>query len=529
MVQLVGTLENARDDRGIYLIGPGFDETFHSYNEIHRRVLQAAGRFNEQGVRPGQRVLLALDAEIETICAFLALIYMGAVPFSVPPPLMGQDRDVHRRRIGDLVDGFNVEHVLSTRTLSGVSEDRMLDGRSEGPSAGTPPAHTVEPDDVAIVQFSSGTTANPKGVQITHRNLVYNTNLFVENDRRTEDSVWVSWLPLCHDMGLVGGLLTNFLCRNTLVLMHPRCFVARPISWLDAVSRHRGTVTATPNFGLDMCTNKITDQQLEEHAIDLGTFRYIYNGSEPVRAVTMRRFVEKFEKFGFVPDSIRPGYGMAEATLMISISGYEEGVVTRWIDGTEVPAVGYPCGDFEIRIRNDEGADLETDRVGEIWIRGTSVTPGYLGMPGEPTGVIRDGWLATGDLGLLDEGGRLFITGRKKDLIIYHGRNFYGHEIAARICELPFIKAGKVHVFGTEVDGREEIVVMMVAPEPGQAFADDPAGYQNEVRRLVMREFGIAVHDFCIVPEILKTTSGKVARHRCEEVYLTSLQQQDEG
>lgn len=311
----------------------------------------------------------------------------------------------------------------------------------------------VGPDDVVFVQFSSGSTSQPKGVRITHRGLLYNLSLIVDNDRRSEASVWVSWLPLYHDMGLVRGLLTNFILRNTLVLMPPRCFIARPLFWLEAITRFRGTVTAIPNFALDICTRRISEEQLRDSRLDLSSLRYVYIGSEPVRPSSIRRFEERFGPFGFVPGSIYPVYGMAEATLIVSAPAFGRPETIRIFEGMEVPSVGYPLGDFQVEIRDEEGRRLGADRVGEIHLRGTSVSPGYL-EDGEGAGGSRgDRWLATGDLGFLDAEGRLYITGRKKDLLIVQGQDFYGHHIAACAEEGLGLRPGTVHAFAVDGEG----------------------------------------------------------------------------
>jgi fatty-acyl-CoA synthase len=231
---------------------------------------------------------------------------------------------------------------------------------------------------------------------------------------------------------------------------------------------------------------------------------------------------------------------MSETTLLLSAPGYEQSVVSREIEGMRVPSVGYPLGDSTAQIRGEDDSVLGRDRIGEIFLRGTSVTPGYLSASGQDGVGIRDGWLATGDLGLLDEEGRLYITGRKKDLIIYLGRNYYGHDIAARIETLPQVKTGQVYVFGTESGEREKIVVMTGRPRgsgnagsagggkrsPDQSTKNgvDLEDYEASIRRLVIREFGLPVDDVVIVPGIPKTTSGKISRHICERLYRESLE-----
>jgi len=538
-LELIEGLRDADPARGIFLTDSRFRETFHPYAELFRRTLALARQFQAQGVRKGHRVLIPLATDINAIASFFALIYIGAIPFSVMAPAIGQDREAHRRHMVHLISVHKVDRLLVSEDLAGIAgahqetpAEMALWVRvpTEEEIADPAPVEraTVNPDDVAFVQFSSGSTAHPKGVRITHRGILYNIGLVMGADRRTPDSVWVGWLPLYHDMGLVGGLLTNLVHRNTLVLMHPRCFVTRPIAWLAAITRHRGTVTAIPNFALDICTQRVTDEQLRETPLDLSTFRFIHNGSEPVRIASIRRFEEKFSRSGFVPGSIYPVYGMAEATLIITAPKHGEPEVVRRIGGMDVPSVGFPLGDFEIEIRDDDGAVLGAGRVGEIHVRGTSVTPGYL-ETADASGLIQDGWLATGDLGLRDSEGRLYITGRKKDLIIIQGRNFYGHDVAACVEESLGLRPGSAHVFSIDREGQEAVIVMLALPKQAANGAGDRRDRAVEldqlrldIRKLVLREFGLGVHDVHFVQRIPKTTSGKIIRHVCQQMYLKS-------
>jgi fatty-acyl-CoA synthase len=566
-VELVAGLSGADPERGIVLVDPRLRETSHPYAEVFRRVRALARRFRSQGVRQGQKVLVALPTEIDSVCSFLALIYVGAVPYSISSPLLGQDREAHRRQVLNLVGLHRVDRLLCCRDLGGIAgtspeapeemalalpspaPEELRDDRSVEPAS-------VAPDDVAFVQFSSGSTSHPKGVQITHRNLLYNLGLVVENDRRTERSVTVSWLPLYHDMGLVGGLLSNLVLRNPLVLMDPMCFIARPVNWLAAISRWGGTVSPVPNFALDLCNDRVTEEQMREGAVRLGSLQYVYVGAEPVHARTVRRFEERFRRHGLAPGRLYPVYGMAETTLIVTAPAPDESLVTKEIEGVDVPSVGRPLGDFELQVRDEKGKALPAGRPGEICLRGSSLTPGYVPAQGPQAGSIRGGWLATGDLGLFDEDGRLYVTGRKKDLIICQGRNFHGHDIAACIEELPYVRRGRVFVFGVSVGQREEVVVMMAPPRKragesregspgpggpsawprplrvlvralanllrrpgGEDLSPDLETFRTRIRKLVLREFGLRIHEVLIVPRLPKTTSGKFERHRCLEIY----------
>lgn len=536
-IDLVQSMERTDPDKGIFLISTRLQETFHSYQEIFRRTRAIVRQFDAQGVRRGHRVLIPLATDLNAIASFFALIQLGAVPFSVVAPAVGQDRDAYRRQILHLIDIHKVDRFFVSDDLAGIADAAGTASGASALVAKTPTADemndatpaaaaSVAPDDVVFVQFSSGSTAHPKGIRITHRGILYNMGLITDADGRTPDSVWVSWLPLYHDMGLIGGLLTNLLFKNRLVLMHPRSFITRPIAWLAAITRHRGTVTAIPNFALDLCTERVTDEQLRDHSLDLSTFRFIHNGSEPVRPASIRRFEKRFVPHGFVPGSVFPVYGMAETTLIVSAPRIDEPEVVRRLEGMDVPSVGYLLGDFRAEIRDDDGNVLGPEQVGEIHLRGTAVTPGYLETGGADDR-IRDGWLATGDLGMLDAEGRLYITGRKKDLIIIQGRNFYGHDIAGCIEENLRLKSGTTHVFSIDRNNQETVIAMVALPkrggEGGAEEGDRAADLDRlaaDIKALVLREFGLAVHDVHFVPRIPKTTSGKIVRHVCQQMYL---------
>lgn len=517
-VQLLEGLEEVPDERGILMIDTRFRESRISYRRLLDRVRSAAGGFAEQGVEPGNTVLMSLTNRLDAIVGFLGAVYLGAIPISVPPALMSQDRRCHLRRIATLYADQALDAYLASPELAELdvgSGVRVPDAenacRRVGPAA-------VRGDDVVFVQFSSGSTSQPKGVRITHRNLMHNLDWILANDLRTPEDVFVSWLPLCHDMGLVGGLLSNLVRGNDLVLMDPRCFIARPVSWLERISRHRGTVTAIPNFALDICADRVTDDQLEGHGIDLSSFRYIYCGSEPVRVESIERFEARLTPRGLARGIVYPVYGMSEATLIISAPNRSHSVAARLFDDMVVPAVGFPLGDLSLRIADDRGEEAVSGGIGEILVRGSSIMPGYLGHEDGATG-FRGGWLATGDLGAIDEEGCLYVTGRKKDLIIYQGRNFYGHDVAARVEEMAGIARGKTHVFSVEHIDTPRFVVMIASHSA--ASADLPS--HDDIQRLVLREFGIPVHDVHVVRRIPKTTSGKVDRRLCERMYLESI------
>jgi acyl-CoA synthetase (AMP-forming)/AMP-acid ligase II len=483
------------------------------------------------------------------------------VPISVGGQMAGQSRDAWLRRLKDLRSRHDFEHAAfdaATRAVAlegGFPRELVLDLL---PCDGAPEPRScaprgVAPDDVAFVQFSSGSTSAPKGVIITHGNALANIRLICDHDGRSATSPIVSWVPLYHDMGLVGGLLSPMLSGNPLVLLHPACFLMRPASWLEALSAHRGEMTGCPNFALDMCTSRVRDRDLEKARVDLSSVRFVYNGAEPVSPATVQRFEERFARFGLRPGVVQPAYGMAEASLAVTARPPGAPLKLREVDGSAVVSVGRPLGDFQIRIADEEGHEVARGVTGEILVRGSSVSPGYHDDDEATRERFRDGWLCAGDLGFLDEDGDLFVTGRKKDLIIVNGRNFYGHDLAARLDDLPFLQRGQTHVFTLPAAaGGEQVVVMTVLDPLGRAalaklqesFEGEAWAWMREqagarasswiledaspaeidalkdaIRRFLFEEFGLGIHDVMIVRRLPRTSSGKVRREECVNLY----------
>ena len=576
LTDLLEGMSEIHPERGIRIVSSQFRETYYSYSELHRRVLFHADHLRNQDIEAGQKVIVPLTTDIEVIASFLALIWLGAVPVSVSGQMAGQDRGAYFRQIAHLLERFSIDRLLTDRTMTQIlAELGPLDPRISvdpypvalDPDRPAPriPAWRAREEDVALIQFSSGSTGDPKGVQITHGNIGSNLRLIVANDGRAPETTGLSWLPLYHDMGLIGGFLSNLVHHSPLVLMNPICFLMKPVSWLDYLSRYRCSITPVPSFAIDMCNTRIREHQLEARKPDLGCLEYVYDGAEPVSAEAIEIFYERFGPYGVQQGIIHPVYGMAEATLMITAPPRHAEIVSRDFGGRKVVSVGRPVGDFRLKIIDEDFQEVPAEVVGEIAIRGGSVTQGYLENEEENGRRFTDGWFRSGDLGFVDAEGRLFVTGRIKDLIIVNGKNYYAHDIAAKIEELPFVRRGKTHVFSYNVSGEETVVVMTVlgtsmssavrgrledlktflSTEPGSWFLG-PLGEQTrsfvrrmspedidllkeEIKRYLLREFGLPIHDVFVVQQIPRTSSGKVRREECEALYRQYLEAASEG
>ncbi|TGD87159.1 fatty acyl-AMP ligase, partial [Mycolicibacterium sp. CH28] len=419
-------------------------------------------------------------------------------------------------RIRPLLDG--------APTRLGCVVAAELDGAGELES-------TAVSDDIALIQFSSGTTHDPKPVALTHRNLLF--NLAAIADYFAGDSlpapVGVTWLPLYHDMGLIGNLLTAFYLPRPLVLLPPELFLAVPAAWLRAISRHHGTVTAAPNFAFGLCLKRIQDEELA--GVDLSSWRLCLNGAEMISADVQRRFGERFAHWGFDPAAFTPVYGLAEASLAVTFKPVNHPVTVLGVrreslaaggvvePGTaELVSTGRPLAGVEIEIRDTDSHPVPDDRVGRIVVRAPSVMAGYFDRPDLSSEVLHDGWLDCGDLGFLHDG-ELFVCGRSKETVIIRGANHAPQDFEAALDGLAGVRVGCAVAVGyLPVDTGEEALAMLVETTP-----DVPPGLAGDVAARVLQRTGIAVrHVELLAPGTLpRTSSGKLRRLEARSQWLT--------
>jgi fatty-acyl-CoA synthase len=397
----------------------------------------------------------------------------------------------------------------------------------------TPPL--VTPGDLCFLQFTSGSTSKPKGVMIRHRNLVANTTAFLgpAGLNRTPEDVGVSWLPLFHDMGLIGFVLGTLIVDLQVVLMPTPMFARAPRLWLELISKHRGTITYAPNFAYQLITKRVSDKDLS--TLDLSSLRIAGCGAEPIRARTLVEFGEKFARCGFDPKALLPSYGMAESCLAITFHRRGTPMVVDKIDpaqmklGRAVPSVaegalelvgcGIPFPGHEIRIAGEGGEALGEREVGEIWSRGPSVNDGYYENPEATAESFAGGWLKSGDLGYFTgespERGELFICGRKKDLIIVNGANHYPQDIEWVVGDIEGVRRGNVVAFSTMKDGIEVLVVA------AEGNSGDAARLREEITKSVSENFGLTPSSvaICAVGALPKTSSGKAQRRKTKTMW----------
>ncbi len=494
-----------------------------TYADLHAAALGVCRALRDMGLRRGDLVALALDDAEAFLTALYGASMAGVLPASLHPPGATRDLDsscdltagvlkssAARALVtsGRVVERFDRARNTCPELESVISyEDLAARSAMPGPPAWPAPGEEEnEPglDDLAFVQFTSGATSEPKGVALTHRNLCENINAIngPHGLATTDADSAVSWLPLHHDMGLVGMALGPLYSARPAVFLPTHAFVRRPAEWLRAISRHRATVSFAPNFAYDLCVRRIRESDLD--GVDLSSWRVAGCGAEPIHAPTLSAFADRFRACGFRETSFLPGYGLAEHVVAATFAPRGRPLRT---DGSLV-SCGVPLPGHRLRIADEDGADLPEREVGEIRLAGPSVMKGYFergGVACRPD----DGWLRTGDLGYLADG-ELYVCGRVKDLIIANGRKIYPQDLEWGVDELSGIRRGRTVAFGTADAGGRDRLVMIVEPT-GTVEAEQLAA---GVRRRVADLYGLFVDDVVVAPggTVGRTSSGKVQR-----------------
>jgi 1-acyl-sn-glycerol-3-phosphate acyltransferase len=396
--------------------------------------------------------------------------------------------------------------------------------------------HARGEDDTAFLQYTSGSTGDPKGVVLTHAQLLANIRVMGETLRADADQdVFVSWLPLYHDMGLIGAWLGSQYFAVPLVLMAPTTFLANPARWLRAIHRHRGTLSAAPNFAFELCLRRLSDADLD--GIDLSSWRVAANGAEPVSPRTVREFCERFSAHGFRRTAMMPVYGLAEAAVGVAFPPLDRGPVIERIgrdqfqrngvavaadsdaDALEVVACGQPLPGYQLRVVDEQNRELPDRHQGRIEFTGPSATNGYFGNEEASRRLRRGDWLDTGDMGYLS-GGDIYLTSRVKDMIIRGGRNLHPHELETAVGQIDGIRAGCVAAFGTQ-DRAVATERLVVVAETRQTDPKQRTVLTERTREVVTDVTGAPPDDVVLVqPQaVLKTSSGKVRRAAMRELY----------
>jgi len=508
----------------------------------------AAGLQN-RGIEPGQSVAIMLPTCPEYFYVYLGILLAGGIPVPIYPPARLTQVEEHvRRHVGILSNAGTVllvtvpearavsrllqAHVLSLHSVVSVQELRL-----SGASLIRVP---LTAQDVAFIQYTSGSTGDPKGVALTHANLLANVRAMGQAVGVRPDDVFVSWLPLYHDMGLIGAWLGTLYFGIPLVVMSPLAFLVRPVRWLQAIHEYRGTLSAAPNFAYELCVKKIGDEELS--GLDLSSWRLAFNGAEAVLPETLTRFRRRFAPFGFRTEALTPVYGLAENSVGLAFPPPGRGPVIDCVQretfsrtGRAVHALaeeasplcfvscGRPLPGHELRIVDASGHEPAERREGRIEFRGPSSTRGYFNNPQATSRLFHDGWLDSGDRGYI-AGGEVFLTGRAKDIIIRGGRNIYPQELEEIVGEIPGVRKGCVVAFGSSdpASGTERLVVIA---ETRRSDSAELERLRGEIHAAIFEALGEPADELVIVPPgaVLKTSSGKLRRAANRDLFEAGL------
>lgn len=537
----------------IVIAQAGKEDVALTFQSLYENASRYAVFFYEHGIRRGDILLLLLDHGIDLVFIYWGAILAGAIP-SIQPYLTEKlQPDVFVKELEALIeftkpkliityDQFNDEILanlpqIQTRVpiITSTSISKLLTDRIMTSHAGL----DAEPDEIALIQHSSGTTGIKKGVALSNQAIFNQVSVYSESLKLRNSDVIVSWLPLYHDMGLIACFLLPILSGISLILMSPFDWVKSPVKLLTLVSRYKGTLTWLPNFAFNFLSKKIREQELEQ--IDLQTLRAVINCSEPVRYESMQLFENRFKNFGLDPTSLSSCYAMAENVFCVSQSSLGESPFVDWIDPLQVkknaiaefrssdeggiPSVssGKPLKNVQIKIVDGNFESLANRRIGEVAIRSDCLFTEYFNNPKATQAAFKEGWYLTGDYGYIVDG-ELFITGRKKDLIIVGGINIYPQDIEEVIAGIPGVYPGRVVAFGVpnESLGTEDVVVIAETEIQDSNLRENIA---DAIRKKVTQETSVALRKVYVVDHgwLIKTSSGKLSRSANRDKYLTTI------
>ena len=528
----------------ICFVDEGGEERETTYAELRGAARSISEGLVRRDLAPGETVAIMLPTCPEFFAVFFGILMAGGVPVPIYPPARLSQIEDHLKRQAAILHNAEVRILITIEEAkhvahflrSQVKQLRHIVTPSDiSVEAGDSPRILLHPEDLAFLQYTSGSTGEPKGVSLTHANLLANIRAMGVALKVESTDVFVSWLPLYHDMGLIGAWLGSMYHAVKLVVMSPLTFLARPERWLWAVHRHGGTLSAAPNFAYDLCLKRVDDQDIG--GLDLSSWRVAANGAEPVSAETIEGFCIRFEAYGFRKESMKPVYGLAECSVGLAFPPLEGAAAIDRIDrerfalhGEAVPAndapspllfvaCGRPLPGHEIRIIDDAGRELPQGREGRLQFRGPSATQGYYRNPAATDDLFDSDWLESGDLAYTRKGD-IYVTGRRKDLIIKAGRNIYAQEIERAVGEVDGIRMGCVAVFGVldQATGTEKLVVMA---ETREKRVDRLQDLRRKVEEATLDVVGSSADDVALVPPqtVLKTSSGKIRRVACRMAY----------
>jgi 1-acyl-sn-glycerol-3-phosphate acyltransferase len=529
----------------LYFLSEGKLERAYTYPELVAEARSLAAGMAQAGVGRGHRVALMLPTGMDFVAAFFAALWLGAVPVPLYPPWRADQAEEFVARQSAILENARLSLLVTSSRAWTATRILRLHAPSVRAAAlpeelrrpGGPEPVTLSPEDVALIQYTSGSTGSPRGVVLTHAALLANIRAFGKGLEIGPREVFVSWLPLYHDMGLIGALLGGIYFGVPTVLMGPQDFLARPSRWLWAIHSYRASMTVAPNFAYQICLRKIPDEELV--GLDLSCLRVAANGAEMVRPETLEGFARRFAPYGLREEALLPCYGLAEAALAVALPpvGRKPRVDRVQRERLEKESLAWParpgedalafvsCGralpGMEIRVVDERGRRLEERQVGRLEFRGPSALREYFRNP-EATAAIRrpGGWIDTGDLAYLAEG-ELYLTGRIKDMIVVAGRNLYPQDVEETVGRVEGVRPGCVAAFSVP-DPESAGEALVVVAETRQTGPSERARLEQAIRRQVTAALGLPPLAVVVAGPgtVPKTPSGKIRRSECRRRYL---------
>ena len=519
----------------------------YPYRELREDALAMANRLIAAGIRPADRVALIAETGAEFAALFFGAVYAGAWPVPLPLPTSFGGRESYIEQLRVQLASCEPAMLVHPPELAQMAAEAARLARTasidweefaarEAPPAPLPAASG---DAVAYLQYSSGSTRFPHGVAITHRGLLNNLAAHSHGMSIDGSDRCISWLPWYHDMGLVGCFLSPIANQVSTDYLKTEDFARRPLAWLDLISRHDGTTLSySPTFGYDICARRMSSQTRASDRFDLSRWRVAGNGADMIRPDVMQSFVDAFAGCGFRASAFLPSYGLAEATLAVSLMPPGEGIRVELVEETQLSGdvsrdattgkrpqryraivnCGKPVRDMTIEIREEDGTPLPDGAIGKVWCSGPSVMVGYYRDQAATDACMADGWLDTGDMGYMS-GGYIYIVGRAKDMIIVNGRNHWPQDIEWAVEQLPGFKQGDIAAFAITTPGGEETPAVLVqcrSSDEGERIR-----LREEIRDRVRSVTGMNCVIELIPPRTLpRTSSGKLSRAKARNLYL---------
>lgn len=526
------------------------------YSKLRLQALEVARKLLGLGLIPGERVAIVAESDGDFSRIFYGCQYAGLIPAPMPLPVAFAGQSVYIETIRGMIEGSSASAVIIPKVIEswtndiiqgfdlkfGGSPSKLL-GMDSNPEITLP---EIKTQNISYLQFSSGSTRFPMGVIITQQACLANAHAISKTGLavREDGDRCVSWLPLYHDMGLVGFFLTPMTCQLTIDLLPTRDFARRPHVWLDIISRNRATLSYSPSFGYELCSRRTPSSNM---TLDLSTWRAAGIGGDMIRPHILKEFAKHFEPYGFNAKAFVASYGMAEATLALSFAPLNGGMRTDTVDLKilETQGIAQPCQksdnstrDFvlcgpvlpehKMEVRDENGKALKERQVGQIFVQGPSLMKGYFNQPQETARVMDEaGWLNTGDLGYMLDG-QIVVTGRAKDLIIINGRNIWPQDLEwAAENAIPSLRSRDVAVFSIDRDNEEQIVALVQCRATAE---EERKALKNEITNLFRRQHGVEVSVILVPPHTLpQTSSGKLTRAGARKMLLSGAFNTDEA